>query len=195
MKRENIEKFVNYGNKLPDDAVGCITIGQLMASLLVVGLGYNYIISLLSVLPCIVLTIIFYGIYRIVNIKNKLLLFFGIQAIMISLTLQVGGFVFIPLSKGKLLAIVLSCLAADLIIPILMVVVAKLMINHMGKLPSPVTAAAIAPFAALGSSLGVTLRNESKVFICVALLLLAVCFLVFFIYIVKYYYACLLEKL
>lgn len=197
MYKDKIEKFVNYGNKVSDDTVKTLALGQVLAVLIVVGMSYDYKSSFISVIPFTLLAFIFYFLFTKTNKdKKQIFLFIGIEAIIISFTLQVGCFFAIePMQRDKKIVLISCLILANLFIPLIMILISKLMINRKRELPPAATAGAIAPFAALGTVFAKIDRSNSSNNFHILLAFLACIFLVFHIYFIKYYYAKKLEKI
>ena len=194
MEKEKLQKFVNYGNELPDDAVGLATGGQVLTSVLGVTLSYNKTIGIVSVLPCILLTIVFYLIYKYIKKDKKIFnLFFGIQSLMVAITIQVIGFVISPIKTNEIKTLLILAIIADIFVIALVIFIAQVMIKSK-KIPTAATATAIAPFAAIGVMISRIINIESINGIRILFILLGSLFFFFFIYVLKYHYANVLEK-
>lgn len=201
MKKENIKKFIEYGNPMTSDAVFYMLCGQIAFSLSFIALGYNLKKSIIFTIPLIVISVIIYLIYLSLKSKKEtkknIFLFFGIMSISCSVTCQIGCFLIIELSLEEKIRLACFLIIITFLVYVITIIISILMIKYADKLTKAikVSALAMAPFAVLGSFVSANsteILRKNMLLLSFAIMSFVFSFLI--IYIVKYYFMRLLEK-
>lgn len=194
---EKIENFINYGNKLSDDAVLYAAVSHMAVVLISFAFVYNLKYTIINI-PFAILTLIVYFFSKKNKDKGDKNKFFsiGIISIIASLNCQIICCFFVKMNMVKIIKFESIVLAANFVVFLMMVISAKLMISSKKAMQAyPVSASLIAPFAVAGvlfsrKFVNANFENGILFFIFFSLI-----FSIFTIYLIKWHYMNVVEKL
>ncbi len=193
--KESLKKFVEYRSPTEETVFNLLVL-HIVAYLIIFLISYTKFKCFLSLLPlCIISFVIYIAFKRINKPKTKIInLFCGLQSIILSFICQCGCYLFIPLTATYKLRLLLILVIGNLSILIFIVWFSANLVR-LKKFPAdiPISITIISTSVCCGISLSRLINSEMvMIFVLAAFSFIAsTCS----IYVLKYYYANILEKI
>ena len=196
MNKFKIEKFVNYGMNLSKKAVRNMALGQILANVFCVYSDYCTLkTGIFLTLPIFIINILTFFVFKLIKEPKKkhIYLFFGLHAVYVAVTQQIGSYIKAPFNQKNKLILIVVLVLIDVLIAGIMILVSKAMIAAKKDYPphKKIDPFFLAPFVFAGGH--AARRGEGESWISFAAM--SFVFMMFTIYFIKYYYSCVLEKI